>query len=75
MKKQSIILLSDFIEQRLRKQKELEYYEEELKKLQEKAYWLRRDIDLTNTIIDIIQQEKVVDIREEMNKKAIEDKS
>lgn len=66
-----LILLSDFIDQRLRKEQELEFYQKELEKLQEKMYWLRRDIDLTTTIIDIIEKEKVIDVKKEFEKKAL----
>jgi hypothetical protein len=67
-----IILLSEVIEQKLRKEKELEFYQKELEKLQEKMYWLRREVDLTNTIIRVIENEQVIDIRDEMSKKLIE---
>ena len=66
-----LILLGDFIDQRLRKQQELEFYQAELEKLQEKMYWLRRDIDLTTTIIDIIENEKVIDVKQEFERKAL----
>ena len=66
-----LILLGDFIDQRLRKQQELEFYQAELEKLQEKMYWLRRDIDLTTTIIDIIEKEKVIDVKQEFERKAL----
>lgn len=59
-----LILITDFIEQKLRKEKELEFYEEELKKLEQKMYWLRREITLNNTIIEMIQQESVYDIQQ-----------
>jgi hypothetical protein len=64
-----LILLGDFIDQRIRKQQELEFYQKELEKLQEKMYWLRRDIDLTTTIISIIEQEKVIDIKNRVDEK------
>jgi len=67
-----IILLSEVIEQKLRKERELEFYQKELEKLQEKMYWLRREVDLTNTIIRVIENEQVIDIRDEMSKKLIE---
>lgn len=63
---QRIILISDFIEQKLRKEKELEYYIKELEELQRKIGYLRREVDLTNTIITMIQGEMVYDIKEEM---------
>jgi hypothetical protein len=61
-----IILLSDIIEQKLRKEQELEFYQAELEKLQNKMFFLRKEIDLTNTIIDIIDQETVYDVKENM---------
>ena len=63
---QRIILISDFIEQKLRKEKELEYYIKELEELQRKIGYLKREVDLTNTIITMIQGEMVYDIKEEM---------
>lgn len=67
-----ILFLTDIIEQKVRKEKELEFYQEELEKLTQKMGWLRREIDLTNTIIDIIQNEKVIDLREQLEAKMIE---
>ena len=69
-----LILLSEFLDQNKRKEDEIIFYEKELKKIEEKLYWLRREKDLTETIINIISQEKVVDIREEMEKKMLSDK-
>ncbi len=53
-----IILISDVIEQKLRKEKELEFYLDELEKLQQKIFWLRREVDLTESIIEMIKKEK-----------------
>lgn len=64
-----LILLTDFIESKLRKEQELEFYEKELQKLQEKMYWIRREIDLNNTIIDLIKTEQVIDIQQNMEKR------
>ena len=69
-----LILLSEFLYQSKRKEDEITFYEKELKKIEEKLYWLRREKDLTETIINIISQEKVVDIREEMEKKMLSDR-
>ena len=66
-----LIMLTDFLETKLRKEKELEFYENELRKLQEKMVWLKRDIDLNNTIIDLIKREAVLDIREEIERNLI----
>lgn len=63
---QRIILISDFIEQKLRKEQELDFYLKELEELQRKIGWLRREVDLTNTIINMIKTEQVYDIKEQM---------
>jgi hypothetical protein len=63
---QKLILISDFIEQKLRKEQELEFYLKELDELQRKIGWLRREVDLTNTIIGMIKNEQVYDIKEQM---------
>jgi len=55
-------MLTDILEQKLRKEQELEFYQAELEKLQDKMYWLRREIDLNNTIIDIIKNETMIDL-------------
>ena len=69
-----LILLSEFLDQSKRKEDEIHFYEKELKKIEEKLYWLRREKNLTETIINIITQEKVVDIKEEMEKRYISEK-
>ena len=61
-----IILITDIIDQKVRKEKEIDFYEKELKKIEEKLFFLRKEQQLTQFIIDIIEQEKVVDIREQM---------
>jgi hypothetical protein len=64
-----LILLTDILETKLRKEKELEFYQKELEKLQQKMFFLSKDIDITNLCIEIIEKEKVMDIREEIKKK------
>lgn len=59
-----IIFLTDIIDHRLRKEQEIRYYEEELKKIEEKLFFLRKEKELTELILQIIEQEKVVDIQE-----------
>lgn len=66
-----LIVLTDVIETKLRKEKELEFYQKELEKLQQKMFFLRKDIEITNICIQIIEQEKVLDIREQMQSKLI----
>ena len=64
-----IIFITDLIDQRLRKEKEIEFYEEELRKIEEKLFFLRKEQSLTQFIIDIIQNEKVIDLREQFYEK------
>lgn len=66
MSNNSIIFITDLIDQRLRKEKEIEFYEQELVKIEEKLFFLRKEKQLTQFIIDIIEKEQVVDIREQM---------
>ena len=65
-----IVLLSDFIEQKVRKEKELEYYTQQLEELRKKLFFLNKEIQLTNLIIDIIDKEQVINV-----KNYLEDKS
>lgn len=53
-----IILLHDIIEQKIRKEKELEYYQEQLKELEKKMWFLQKEIQVTNLCIEIIENEK-----------------
>ena len=71
-KESNILLLSDIIKQRTRKQDELEYYEQELKKLEIKLIYLREEIKLTNLIIHVVTNEKVTDMHKYIESK-IED--
>ena len=71
MSEDKIVFLTDILEQKLRKEKELEYYEDELRKLQRKMFFVKKEIDLTNTIIDIIQNETVVDLIEGAQEKLL----
>jgi hypothetical protein len=63
---QKLILISDFIEQKLRKEQELDFYLKELEELQRKIGYLRQEVSLTNTIINLIKTEQVYDIKENM---------
>ena len=63
---QKLILISDFIEQKLRKEQELEFYLKELEELQRKIGYLRNEVSPTNTIINMIKTEQVYDIKDNM---------
>jgi hypothetical protein len=69
MSDSGLILIQDLIDSKLRKEKELKFYQEELDKLQTKMWWVRKEINLTETIIDIIEKEKVMDLQEHIRKK------
>ena len=61
-----ILFITDLIDQRLRKEKEIDYYDRELVKIEERLFFLRKEKELTQLIIDIIDKEKVIDLREQM---------
>ena len=58
----NIVFLEEVIQQKLRKEQELEFYERELIKLQTKLDFTRREIKLTNLIINLVTTEKDLDI-------------
>lgn len=57
-----VILLTDILEHKLRKERELDFYQQELEKLQQKMFFLKKDIEITNMCIDIIEQERVTTV-------------
>lgn len=54
----NIIIITDVLEMKTRKEEELAYYQEQLDKLVEKMRWVQKEIDVTNHIIDLIENEK-----------------
>tara|TARA_B100000614_G_C14424861_1_gene443562 strand:- start:390 stop:605 length:216 start_codon:yes stop_codon:yes gene_type:complete len=68
MKSGKIIQIADLIEDKLRKEQELEFYEKELQQLLFRMSLVRREIDLTNVIIDMIQNEEIPDILKNISK-------
>jgi len=66
MSGRKILFITDLIDQRLRKEKEIEYYEKELQEITKKLFFLKKEKDLTELIINIIQNEKVIDVRENL---------
>ena len=69
-----IILITDLVDQRLRKEREIDYYEKELRKIEERLAYLYKEKTLTETILSIVQAEKVVDIQEYIEAKVLEKK-
>jgi hypothetical protein len=57
-----ILLMSDLMDIRARKLKELEFYNQQLKELQLKMVFIQKEIELTNRIVDMIHKETVIDI-------------
>ena len=66
MSEGKIILLTDIYETKRRKEEELRFYNEQLEKLKTKMFFLQKDIDITNLCIELIEKEKVVDIRQRL---------
>lgn len=64
----NVVSLADLIEQRLRKQQELEYYREKLITLQTKIGILSKEVDITTLIIDMIEGDKVLTIEEKQGR-------
>ena len=60
----NIVSLADLIEQRLRKQQELDFYKESLEQLQKKIAVLGKEVDITTLIIDMIEGERVLTLDE-----------
>ena len=60
--------LTDLIESRLRKQQEIEYYQESLMRLQRKIGVLGKEVDITTLIIDMIENERVLTFDEKRDK-------
>ncbi len=64
-----IILLHEIYEVRKQKEKELVFYHEQLEILKKKMFFIQKDIDITNLCIEIIENEKIIDIKELVEKK------
>ena len=58
-----IILLSDLKDLRKQKEQELRFYNDKLEELNKKMFFIRKEIELTNFIIEIIEKESIVDLR------------
>ena len=55
-------MISDLLDMRARKQQELEFYNQQLKELQVKMVFIQQEINITNKIITMIEQEEIIDI-------------
>ena len=65
---ENVVSLTDLIESRLRKQQEIDYYQESLVRLQRKIGELGKEVDITTLIIDMIETERVLTIDEKLGK-------
>ncbi len=59
-----IILLKDIYALKEQKEKELAFYKEKMSELQEKMFWIEKEIKLTKDIIRMIEEEKVKNLSE-----------
>ena len=64
----NIIYISEIIESKIKKEQEIEYYIESMKRLQIKVNELEKEINLTSLIIQMIEQERVLTIEEKQSK-------
>ena len=53
----NIISITDIIENKVRKQKELESYEAQLNDLKNKKFWIEKEIQMAEFIISAVQSE------------------
>ena len=60
--KGKIISLTDVLENKIIKEKELQFYYEQLEEIQRKIAFLETDLSLTKQIIALIEKEKIVEV-------------
>jgi hypothetical protein len=65
-----IILIEDLLDLRARKRTELEFYNKQLEELRIRMVFIKKEIDLTTGIIDMIEKEKMLDLKTAFNKKS-----
>ena len=65
-REKSIVFITDLIESKVRKEREIEYYAEKLKEIEKKLFFLKKEQNVTETILDIIQNEKVLEFKQVM---------
>lgn len=64
-----IIDITDIYDRRTRKKKELEFYTKELDKMMLRLSLIQHEIGVTETIITMIENEQIVDLRESIKEK------
>ena len=65
-KSQKIIFITDLIESKINKQREIEKYESQLKIIENKLFFLRKEKEITETILELIEHEKIMDLKNYM---------
>ena len=65
----SVILISDIYQLREEKERELRFYKEQLKSLELKLSYIQREVELTNYIISLIEQENIKNLNDLFQKK------
>ena len=65
-KSQKIIFITDLIESKINKQREIDKYESQLKIIEEKLFFLRKEKEITETILELIEHEKIMDLKNYM---------
>ena len=65
-REKSIVFITDLIESKVRKEREIEYYGRKLKEIEKKLFFLKKEQNVTETILDIIQNEKVLEFKQVM---------
>ena len=61
-----IIFITDLIVNKINKQREIEKYESQLKIIEEKLFFLRKEKEITETILKLIEHEKIMDLKSYM---------
>ena len=61
-----IVDLTEIFSHKEKKEKELKYYQAELEKLMFRMRMVQQEINLTETILEMIKEEKVVDLKKMM---------
>ena len=59
-----IIMITELLDIRNRKLKELQFYTDQLQELKLKMSYIQQEIDLTTRIIKMIEQESLVDLKQ-----------
>ena len=50
----------------MQKQREIDKYESQLKIIENKLFFLRKEKEITETILELIEHEKIIDLRNYM---------